>query len=349
MKKRILALALGILFAVNLTGCAKEIKGGSSDNDISSQNTSSEEQLTPTYFTNPLTGVEELTANQVDLRPVAVMINNISVAQPVQAGLDAADIVYETEVEGGITRLMAVFKDVRKADRLGSIRSARYPYVDLAMGHDAIYVHCGQDPTYCAPHLKDTDDYSIDTNNGGKRIANGLSSEHTLYTFGNDLFNALTKKFKRTTVSSNTMWQDFAAADESVSFAENVANQVSVQFSQAYNTTFKYNASTGKYTRYSGAAARNDYISGKPMEFKNIFVLLTRITTYPDGKHRKVALESGSGYYITNGTYTPINWSKGDASGSFKFTDASGKPIRVNAGNSYVMLPDSSTSRPSFS
>ena len=80
------------------------------------------------------------------------MINNISVAQSVQTGLSKADIVYETEVEGGITRLLAVFQDITAAEKIGTIRSARYPYVDLAMGHNAIYVHCGQDGTYCEPH-----------------------------------------------------------------------------------------------------------------------------------------------------------------------------------------------------
>lgn len=73
------------------------------------------------------------------------MINNISTAQPVQTGLNKADIIYETEVEGGITRLMAVFQDITTAEKIGTIRSARYPYVDLAMGHNAIFIHCGQD------------------------------------------------------------------------------------------------------------------------------------------------------------------------------------------------------------
>ena len=60
------------------------------------------------YAVNPLTGLKNLPKEKANARPVAVMINNISVAQRVQTGLNAADIIYETEVEGGITRLMAV-------------------------------------------------------------------------------------------------------------------------------------------------------------------------------------------------------------------------------------------------
>ena len=56
-------------------------------------------------------------------RPIAVMINNISTARPYQAGLQDAYLVYEMIVEGGITRMMAVFKDAETA-RIGSIRSS---------------------------------------------------------------------------------------------------------------------------------------------------------------------------------------------------------------------------------
>lgn len=77
-----------------------------------------------------------------------------------------------------------------------------------------------------------------------------------------------------------------------------------------------------------------------------MFVLLTDITDYPDGEHRKVALNSGKGYYITNGTYTEISWSKGNASSSFKFTDADGSALTVSAGDSWVCIADKDTSKP---
>ena len=68
----------------------------------------------PEKFYNPLTGESGFSKSKLDSKPVAVMINNISVAQRVQCGLKDADIVYETLAEGGITRMMAVFADVSK-------------------------------------------------------------------------------------------------------------------------------------------------------------------------------------------------------------------------------------------
>ena len=291
----------------------------------------------PTVFVNPLTGIENIEEEEITYRrPVAVMINNISIAQKVQTGLTQADIVYETEVEGGITRLMAVFQDITKVKQFGTVRSARYPYVDLAMGHDAIYVHHGQDNTYCAPHLKDTQAFTVASNNAGARIKNGLATEHTLYGYGDKLWEWFQNKTKfDLDVDSVKIWQNFTKGDESLSF-DGIATNVSVPFSTSYKSVFKYDEVNKKYVRYFKDTERLDYLTGAPEYFKNVFVLITDITNYPDGYHRQVALEAGEGWYCVNGTYMPILWSKGAASDSLKFTDLNGNTIKVNQGNSWV-------------
>ncbi len=293
----------------------------------------------PVKYINPLTGVENIEDEEVTYRrPVAVMINNINIAQKVQTGLTQADIVYETEVEGGITRLLAVFQDITKVEQFGTVRSARYPYVDLAMGHNAIYVHHGQDNTYCGPHLKDTQAFTLDSNNAGKRIQNGLASEHTLYGYGPKLWNHFKTKTKfDLDLDTVRTWQDFTKKDESLTL-ESVATKVSVPFSASYNSVFKYDEVNQNYVRYFKNTQRLDYLTNEPECFKNVFVLITNITNYPDGYHRKVALESGDGWYCVNGSYMPIRWSKGAASDSFKFTDKNGNPIKVNQGNSWVCI-----------
>ena len=76
-------------------------------------------------------------------RPYAIMINNIETSLP-QSGVSQAEMIYEAQVESGITRLMAVFQDVDNIEKIGSIRSARHYYIDFANDNDAIYVHYGQ-------------------------------------------------------------------------------------------------------------------------------------------------------------------------------------------------------------
>ena len=317
---------------------------GCGEKDANSKPTDSsvpEKEPEPIIYINPLTGVQDITDEAVvKRRPVAVMINNISTAQKVQTGLSLADIVYETEVEGGITRLMAVFKDITKVEKFGTVRSARYPYVDLAMGHEAIYVHHGQDNTYCKPHLKDTQAFTLDTNNAGERFKNGLAYEHTLYGYGAKLWNYFeTKKKFDLDLDRVVTWQNFASSDKNITF-ENAANTVTVPFSTSYKTVFKYDAESGKYVRYFKDTKRLDYFTDEGEYFKNVFVLKTQISDYPDGYHRKVDLTSGDGWYCVNGTYMPILWSKGAASNSFKFTDTAGQSLQVNQGNSWVCIAD---------
>lgn len=336
MLKRILAAAFAVLmiFAV---GCDQTVVY----DDLSDYET--ESSVEPTLLVNPLTGVADISEDAVSRRPVAIMVNNVSTAQGVQTGVADADIVYETEVEGGITRLMAVYQDISKLDKIGSVRSARYPYVDLAMGHDAVYIHCGQDPTYCAPHLKDIDHISIDTNSlGAKRIANGLPSEHTLYAIAGDLWKNISDTFD-TKSKTNDTWVNFT--EEKLTLDGGSATSVSVPF-PAQKTNFTYDEASGLYTRLSGGTVLTDYYTKEQTEVKNVFILLTTISDYPDGKHRKVDFSSGDGYYITNGTVQFIKWSKGDSANGFEFTDTEGNEIKVSTGNSWVCIANKSTCTP---
>ena len=305
----------------------------------------------PEYDVNPLTGVKDLELGKAADRPVAITVNNISIAQPVQTGLNKADIVYETEVEGGITRLVAVYQDVSKVEKIGTVRSARYAFIDLAMGHNAIYVHHGQDSYHAGKHLNDVPRLVLSTNNAGVRISNGLASEHTLYAYGDKLWNAIEKQGIKTENTNVTNWQSFGDEATPVTL-ENAANSVSVSFSNSYKTTFNYDAASGKYVRLFNGTERKDYYTKDSLYFKNVFVLNTTIRSYPnctDGKgHKEVLLSSGNGYYCVNGTYIPIKWSKGAASNSFTFTNVDGSVLTVNPGNSWVCISNMSTSQPVF-
>ncbi|WP_345622901.1 DUF3048 domain-containing protein [Streptomyces ziwulingensis] len=61
--------------------------------------------------------------------PLAVKIDNVPAARP-QTGLDAADVVYVEPVEGGLSRLMAVYA-TRLPESVGPVRSARESDLDL--------------------------------------------------------------------------------------------------------------------------------------------------------------------------------------------------------------------------
>ena len=344
MFKRIFVLFICICLCL-LAGCMKNPDNLSVEKP---EEQVSSEAPKPKKAMNPLTGVYDLTSGKEKNRPVAITVNNISIAQSVQTGLNKADIVYETEVEGGITRLVAVYQDISSVKQIGTVRSARYAFIDLAMGHNAIYVHHGQDNTYAGSHLKDVNRLVLDENNAGVRVKNNLSKEHTLYAYGDKLWEVISKQGFKTENTNTDPWQKFTDADNKV-VLENFANKVSVPFSNSYCTTFEYDSVAGSYMRYFNSIDRKDYLTGEHLYFKNIFVLLTNISDYPDGYHRKISLTEGTGYYFVNGTYTQINWRKGNASDSFVFTTQDGQLLNVNPGNSWVCIANASTSAPTMS
>lgn len=348
MKKKIISLILVLLMCFSV-GCGKKEETVETQPTEAVTEETTASVVEEVLYKNPLTGVKEFKSkSKTKQRPVAVMINNLSTAQKVQAGVGDADIVYETEVEGGITRLLAVYQDISKVDTIGTVRSARYAYIDLAMGHNAIYVHHGADNVYAGPHLYDVDRMEVNSGYYGKRVSNGLSSEHTLYTYGESLWQGIQERYD--TKNDNTeMWQNFASEDKKVKLDGGNATSVSVPFSSSYITKFVYDKKTGLYERNFGSTVPKDYVTGETEKFKNVVVVLTSIGYYSNGKHRQISLNSGSGYYVTNGKYQEINWSKGNASSSFKFTNTDGTELKMSAGNTWVCIASNSYSTPSFS
>ena len=353
MKIRILSLIMALILACcAFTGCKKSNEDVTSESDTA---VSAPEKLVGVKdgkYLNNLTGCYEFdSAEEANSRPVAVMVNNISVAQKVQTGLANASIVYETVVEGGITRLLAIYKNINAVGDIGTVRSARYSYLDLANGHDAIYFHCGADEFYYVPHVNELSSDIININTGannkyGRREKNGLASEHTMYTTGQLISNAIKDIGHRNTLKDENAfavkWQNFADEGKSVKHKDGVATKASVYFSGSYITTFDYDADSKMYVKSNKSGNNTDYKTGEKNSYKNVLVLFAKVTNFDDNYHTKIHLDSGEGYYITNGTMKNIKWTKADSYSQFKITDLNGKDVEFNAGNTYVCVPPES-------
>ena len=144
MARRILVLFLVIWLICALPGCGK----ASIEQEPETPPPAEEPEPRPEPYVpsgiNPLTG-EPMESKYENNRPVAVMLNNLKAAQP-QLGISQADIIYEVPAEGGITRMLGVYQSLEGVGNLGSIRSARSYYLELALGLDALFVHAGGSP-----------------------------------------------------------------------------------------------------------------------------------------------------------------------------------------------------------
>ena len=354
MKHRVVSAALALLMTAGIAGCELDPPYTGSDTSttsaVSQAQVSSSVAKTPEneYALNPLTGVYDLNKDAVGKRPVAVMINNIETAQSVQTGLGEADIIFENLAEGGITRLMAVYSDIASVGQIGTVRSLRYSYIDLAATFDAIPVHCGSDNTYATPHQKALNLSSFDLGTMDSSVQfrekNGKATEHTLYTKGSMLSEGIAKSNLRQTVSSSQKETAFSFLDkkESKPAGNQSCTDAFVSMSSAYTTNFRYNESDQTYTRCPDGKALKDYKTGQVVSVKNVFLLYTSVTTFDDDYHTKTSLNGGDGVYISEGGAAEIQWKKGDASSPLTFTDASGQSLEVNAGSSWIcFVPNS--------
>ena len=280
-------------------------------------------------------------------RPIAVMINNISTVWGYQSGLQDAYLVYEIIVEGGYTRLMAVFKD-KNLDRIGSVRSSRHYFLDYALESDAVYVHFGFSPQ------AQNDIGALGVNNinfmyydGYTRdYSLGLASEHTAFT-STEKIKAGMENYGYASTTNQTPLLNYSAEEIDLSKKEGVmpANKVWIGYSYARNTSYQYDSELKVYKRFQNDIEHNDYVTKEQYTTKNIIVYkVDNYTISGDNKGRQDInnIGSGEGYYISNGYAVPITWTKDSRSSKTVYKYLNGEEIIVNDGNTYIQIMPSS-------
>ena len=142
LRNTILCSAAALLLVASLTACGNQDNTSSVVSEESAPSSVAEVKY---ENINPLTGENNLATSAKGQRPIAFMINNNPSARP-HWGLCSADVVIEGLVEGGSTRMMWLFSDVSNVPKIGSLRSMRHDFVEIADGFDAVLVHWGGSP-----------------------------------------------------------------------------------------------------------------------------------------------------------------------------------------------------------
>ncbi|WP_175409642.1 DUF3048 domain-containing protein [Streptomyces sp. TRM64462] len=122
--------ALAVVLALVLSRGSPEPRRGASTKPPAAPTTTPSPTPTPTPTAPTPAAVSPFTGLPGRAGPVlAVKIDNVRAARP-HTGLGAADIVYVEQVEGGLTRLLAVYSS-QQPPRIGPVRSARESDVEL--------------------------------------------------------------------------------------------------------------------------------------------------------------------------------------------------------------------------
>lgn len=336
----VIVILLAVVVGVLIYFSATDREAGLDESESRTQ----EEQPVVEGVANPLTGEYGFDEEKLNTRPIAIMVNNAPAARP-QWGLCSADIVFEGLVEGGSTRMMWVYADVNDIPKVGSIRSARHDFVELAEGLDAQFVHWGgSDLAYDAMRARGVDDIDGIRYEGTyffRDNSRNVSSEHRGYTTGEDIARAIEKLDRRTELDSDYREPfAFASPEEPRALSGGACQSVSFDFSgaDAYSHTFNYDeAEKLYYNRIGGEPMLQD--GGEQMAVTNVLLLYCTVKNTGDSAgHMEMTLTSGSGVYISNGTYESIRWEKGDPDDPLRLENSDGEELVLNAGKSYIGL-----------
>lgn len=293
---------------------------------------------------NYLTGLPLAQGEQANIRACAVIINNLSPVVKYQTGLSFADVIYEYEVEGGITRLLAVFRNPENISQIGSIRSARAVSLNIAMGLDAFYIHAGgSNEAYSM--LSSASYTHIDgISDSGTffrvaAVSSNVGYEHSMFTSSSRLTTKLTalKNAGTRTALKSGYETPFSFYDDDTSPAGTAAVKVTTKYG-SYQPYFKYDSGMGLYTRREYNALHIDSLNGKALAFKNVIVLAVPSTLSGDSSgHRNFRdVGSGTGVYVTNGVSVQITWSKASGNAPLKLYAADGSALKINKGKTFV-------------
>ena len=340
--KKFLALILVLALALVFFGCSKAEEV---ETTTVAPTTTTEPTTEPKDMSNPLTGETDFNENAVDVRPVALVVENLSPARP-QWAIGTSDIIVEGEVEGGISRMLWLYADYTSVpEKVGPMRSARPSYVKFSELFDAIFVHWGgshSNSGYTGGYETISGDGvdDLDGMNGGELFGRdttrSVSSEHRGILHGDKLASAIENKGYRTELDESS-FSRFSFNKSLTNPGPTAATSVDCTFSSRTDTRgFTYSSDDGKYHT-------NDWKTD--VAFQNLIVLFdetTYITVPYKGSsttYLNYALGGGSGYYASNGNIAAIYWSV--ENGILKLTDLKGNPLSINVGKSYIGLSSS--------
>ena len=297
---------------------------------------------------------EWVEADVAETRPIAVMTPNEYNAQP-HYSLSKASVVYEANVEGRMTRLMAIYEDWADLGQIGNVRSLRTYYAYWAFEWDAVILHTGQ-PFFVDALLAEPNTQTINESQFPDSVAfyrdEGRPRPHNAYVSGQTILDAVDRKgysLNYRGLADNQHFR-FTGTDNQNTLEQydtDAKSAVYIDMSGCYPVTrcyFDYNAADGLYYRsqyLSGGedGPHIDAVTGEQLTFKNILVQNIKYEDLGEGYMAFQCQDSTEdGWYFTNGKGIHVNWQKSSDYGATKFYDDYGNEIVLNTGKTMICV-----------
>jgi hypothetical protein len=294
----------------------------------------------------PLTGLPAAGAPTQTRPALVVKIENVDAARP-QAGLLAADVVYEEVVEGQQSRLITVFQS-KDTDLLGPVRSVRPSDPPIIKPLNPLFAFSGGTQKFknmvAAAGITDIN-YEAGCCAKAYYRRPGRSAPHNVYTSTGRLYS-----LAKPGMAAPPKMFDFLPAGQPFGGAGAApATHLTEDLGLLCKTAYTYDPPTQTWLRVS---------NGKPQVVEgggqvaptNVVVWFVPYTISPGdvdpvGEPVSVAQVVGSGeaWVLSQGQVIKGRWTKPSADAQVQFTDAAGAPIRMPTGSTWIELQPTGT------
>jgi len=278
----------------------------------------------------PLTGLPDPGGAALTRPALTVKIENTPQALP-QWGISQADDVYEEIVNGGITRLAAIFNSQAPA-KIGPVRSVRPTDTQVVWPLGGIFAYSGGAP-YAVSSIETAPVKLIDESSAGAAMFRdpNLQAPHNLFAIGSALF-----AFKGTPTPPPALYSYRAAGTKAIGAP---VKSFVVPFPSIYPVTWTWDSATSSWDRT--LFGQPDVTgTGQRESPQNVIVMYIN---YVNG----IGTENSYGDLQGTGTATVFSggreivgtWSRGASKADIvQFLTASGATIRLTPGQTWVEL-----------
>ncbi len=288
-----------------------------------------------------------------DTRPIAVITPNESQALP-QYSLADASILYEANVEGYMSRLLAIYEDWDQLEKIGNVRSLRSYYAYWAFEWDAFIIHSGY-PFFVDELLAEPTTQTVNEGDYSDSAAffrdESRPRPHNAYAVGSGILDVINDKgyslkYRGIAEANHFNFAEASSPNTLSQYGDDAKSAVYIDMSGCYPLTrcyFDYNEQEGLYYRSQHLSGSTDGphldASGTQLAFKNILVQYVKYVDLGEGYLAfQCNDDTEDGWYFTNGKGIHITWKKSEDYGATRYYDDNGNEIELNTGKTMVCI-----------
>lgn len=275
----------------------------------------------------PFTGLPDPDGVARGRQSLGVKIENTPEARP-QSGLDQADVVYEEVVEGGITRFWAIFNSAAP-ENVGPIRSVRSmdPNIILPLGGTVAFSGGTEDNVAL---VRATGLMTVDENNAGDAFFREptRSAPHDLYGRTAKLW-----AFGGTPIPPNPLFEYVGKGEQ---FTGESVSSFHVNLDMGYDMSYVWDATKGGWNRFQ-QRIEPFMAAGFPETQIAPTNVIVQFIPYGSGADGDV-MGTGEAWIFSNGQLIRGTWAKAYSPAPTVFADATGAPIELTPGRTWIEL-----------